>query len=60
MSSGCLVYPKSYSTWCQNLAYSKCNTACSAPPTYKSTGIQSSSNSGLKAALSFFGSKKRK
>ena len=27
-------------TLCQNLAYSRCNTVCSAPPTYRSTGIQ--------------------
>jgi len=27
-------------TLCQNLAYSKWRTACSAPPTYTSTGPQ--------------------
>ncbi|SYV95317.1 Uncharacterised protein [Mycoplasma putrefaciens] len=30
--------PRSYKKWVQNLAYSKCPTACSWPPIYKSTG----------------------
>ena len=38
---------------CQNLEYKRCNTACSTPPTYKSTGIQyfSSSLSHAKSSL---------
>ena len=33
--------PKSYKNLCQKRAYNKCNTACSAPPTYKFTGNHS-------------------
>lgn len=34
-------------TLCQKRAYSRCSTACSAPPTYRSTGIQYFSASSL-------------
>jgi hypothetical protein len=32
--------PRSKSTLCQKREYRRCSTACSAPPTYRSTGIQ--------------------
>ena len=38
--------PKSYNTLYQKRAYNKCNTACSAPPIYKSTGNHSFNFSG--------------
>src|SRR6478609_1375206 len=31
------TWPRSYSALCQNREYSRCSTACSTPPTYKST-----------------------
>ena len=52
--------PRSYKTWCQNLEYNKCNTACSTPPTYRSTGIQYFSFSGFHASFSFKGSINRR
>ena len=52
--------PMSYNTLCQNRAYNKCNTACSAPPTYKSTGIQYFSKDLSINAFSFVGSINRK
>ena len=58
--------PRSYRTLCQNRAYSRCSTACSTPPTYRSTPpqspdafgpIQYRSLSGSTTALSFVGSR---
>mmetsp|Transcript_19399 Transcript_19399/g.65938 ORF Transcript_19399/g.65938 Transcript_19399/m.65938 type:complete len:344 (+) Transcript_19399:1132-2163(+) len=52
--------PMSYSTLCQKRAYSRCSTACSAPPTYRSTGIQYFSTSGSMSMDSLSGSMKRR
>mmetsp|Transcript_29056 Transcript_29056/g.49658 ORF Transcript_29056/g.49658 Transcript_29056/m.49658 type:complete len:288 (-) Transcript_29056:531-1394(-) len=51
--------PRSYSTLCQKRAYSRWSTACSAPPTYRSTGSQSDAALGDHAAAALAGSAKR-
>src|SRR5437870_1179904 len=54
------MMPASYITLVQKRAYSRCMTACSAPPTYRSTGSQYCVASGLKAASALSGSAKRR
>src|SRR6478609_1388361 len=68
------TWPRSYSTLCQNREYSRCSTACSTPPTYRSTPpgsfrppglcsflgpIQYRSTSGSQSVLSLVGSRYR-
>src|SRR4051812_28292204 len=48
--------PRSYSTLCQNRAYSRCSTACSTPPTYRSTPPVSVLDSGPIQYFSLAGS----
>ena len=55
-----LATPTSYSTLWKNLAYSRCSTACSTPPTYRSTPvgrIQNRSASAPTSAVSLNGSR---
>lgn len=47
-------------TLCQKRAYSRCSTACSAPPTYRSTGIQYCSFCLSTSAAPLLGSMNRK
>ncbi len=46
---------RSSSTFVKKRAYSRCITACSIPPTYWSTGIQSLARSASKGASSISG-----
>ena len=52
--------PASNSTLCQNRAYRRWSTACSLPPTYRSTGIQYFSSAASHATSSRCGDRKRR
>src|SRR6476620_6455367 len=45
--SSLVTWPRSYSALCQNREYSRCSTACSTPPTYRSTPPGSLTPPGL-------------
>src|SRR5690625_3881175 len=51
--------PISYKNLCQKRAYNKCNTACSAPPIYRSTGNHFFKSFGSANCSSLCGSMKR-